>query len=148
MPASSPAAGAAGPAEFHFFCKAGAPVAPAKVARAMSSRGFAVEIAGEAPLHQRQGPVQITVDGAPVTVSFSAIGADHPEWAALRASAGGRPDGEQVLLALKLTDTRVTVRADDPRGVEWARELARSAALLHIGAFENPGAGRFVNFSR
>ncbi len=133
--------------EFHVFYKKGALPPVPELNRAMSSRGFAIELQGDAPPHERGEDLGLTVDGKPVAVSVSLTDAQAPEWAALRAAAADAVDGAARLSVLKNCDVRLTLKADGD-DARWARDVARNVGLLACGAYENLSASRFINFGR
>ncbi len=134
-------------AEFHVFYKKSALPPLAEINRAMCSRGFVIELQGDAAPHERTD-LALQVDGKPVPASVSAVDASSPTWAELRAAALDSEQGAARLSVLKNCDVRVTLRTDDADGAKWVRDVARNMGLLSCGAYENPSASKFINYGR
>jgi hypothetical protein len=132
---------------FHAFVKKAKLPPTREVARALSSRGWRVEISTEAPL-DAAGSLTLKVDGSPVQVAVAVASASEPAWAALAAAAQTDAQGELWLGILKANDLRLTFTGDDPKAVEWARECARGVGLLAAGGFHNPQQGTLLQFGR
>jgi hypothetical protein len=132
---------------FHAFVKKAKLPPTREVARALSSRGWRVEISTEAPL-DAAGSLTLKVDGSPVQVAVAVASATEPAWAALAAAAQTDAQGELWLGILKANDLRLTFTGDDPKAVEWARECARGVGLLAAGGFHNPQQGTLLQFGR
>ena len=113
----------------------------AELVRAMSSRGFLVEVDTEQSFADLSGKVPVKVDGADVDVSVSVAAVD----AASMPEADVDP--QVVRQVLKNTDTRITFMGEGS-GEAWARDIARAVGLLACGAFANPAQGRLINFGR
>lgn len=112
--------------------------------RAMSSRGWRVEIKSDSPLDQLSGAVPLEVDDAKVDLTVSVETPDASEVAAQRdqLEAAGDEESLKRSTVLKTTDIRFTFSGDE----KWARDVARGLALLACGAFENPADGRLLHF--
>ncbi|MFM2246576.1 MAG: hypothetical protein RL071_2650 [Pseudomonadota bacterium] len=132
---------------FHAFVKKAKLPPTREVARALSSRGWRVEISTEATL-DAAGSLTLKVDGSPVQVAVAVASASEPAWAALAAAAQTDAQGELWLGILKANDLRLTFTGDDPKAVEWARECARGVGLLAAGGFHNPQQGTLLQFGR
>lgn len=132
---------------FHAFVKKAKLPPTREVARALSSRGWRVEISTEAPL-DAAGSLTLKVDGSPVQVAVAVASATEPAWAALAAAAQTDAQGELWLGILKANDLRLTFTGDDPKAVEWARECARGVGLLAAGGFHNPQQGTLLQYGR
>ena len=113
----------------------------AELVRAMSSRGFRVEVDTEQSFADLSGKVPVKVDGADVDVSVSVAAVD----AASMPEADVDP--QVVRQVVKNTDTRITFTGEGS-GEAWARDIARAVGLLACGAFANPAQGRLINFGR
>lgn len=131
--------------EFHAYLKSDKQPDVDVLARALSSRGFAFRLEGDQPLHERSEDLGLTVDGQSYAVQVKSIEPDSPEWAALAAAAQDRPDGETLLKVLKNSNRRITLVADGD-AEPWARDVSRGAALLAVGAFENPTTGKLLYY--
>jgi hypothetical protein len=115
--------------------------------RAMSSRGFRVDLHTDKTLDQLGGSVTLQVNGAPVPVNLVVGEVAESPLAGQRAAleSGDVPDAEKKLTVLKTTDIHFVFEGEGP-GEVWARELARSLALLSCGAFENAQKGSLLHF--
>jgi len=107
-----------------------------EIKRALSSRGWAVEIDTEHTLDQLSGKLPLRIDDEPVEVAIEcatdfAPPADSESWRAVR----------------KLTDVKIAFSAED--GAEnWARDIARGVALLACGAYLPDGAAEPIHYGR
>jgi hypothetical protein len=128
--------------EFHAFLKSDKQPSLEALARALSSRGFSFAFSGEAALNERDD-LGLSVDGTAHTVQVSTVDAGSPAWAELAAGAHDRPNGETLLKVLKNSNRRITFSAEGDAS-SWARDVARGASLLAVGAFENVEAGTLI----
>ena len=133
---------------FHAFVKKAKLPPTREVARALSSRGWRVEISTEAPLDAAGASLTLKVDGSPVQVAVEVARASDPAWAALAEAAQSDAQGELWLGILKANDLRLTFTGEDPKAVEWARECARGVGLLGAGGFHNPQQGTLLQYGR
>ncbi len=129
-------------AEFIAFVRKSKMPAPAELARAMSSRGWLVEIDSEAALDQIGDTLPLKIDGNPVPLALQVgpVGED--------ALAGVEADESDARLVRKNTDLRVVFAGKDEASGKWARDTARALGLLACGAFANTESGKLVNFAR
>lgn len=128
--------------EFHTFLKSDKQPTVDALARALSSRGFSFVISGDTALHERSS-LGLSVDGSAHEITVSAIDAGTPAWAELASGAGDRADGETLLKVLKNSNRRITFAAEGD-AASWARDVARGASLLAVGAFENTEKGSLI----
>ena len=133
--------------EFHAFLKKEKLPPTKDVARALSSRGWRVEIDADKPIDELSA-LTLKVDGAAHTVPVPVSRASEGACANLVAAAQTSPEGETWLSLLKATDTRIVCSGDGAKGEEWARELARSIGLLCAGGFHNPQSGTVLQYGR
>lgn len=131
--------------EFHAYLQSKKQPDVEALTRALSSRGFAFELEGDQPLHERNSDLGLTVDGQSFAIAVKSIGPDSPEWAELAAAAQERSDGETLLKVLKNSNRRLTFVADGD-AAKWARDVSRGTALLAVGAFENPTSGTLLYY--
>ena len=113
----------------------------AELVRAMSSRGFLVELDTEQSFAEMSGKVPVTIDGTAVDVAVSVATVDP---ASMPAADVDPSVARQVV---KNTDTRITFTGEGA-GEAWARDIARAVGLLACGAFANPSKGKLINFGR
>ena len=128
--------------EFHAFLKSDKQPTVAELSRALSSRGFAFSFSGDTALNERTD-LGLTVDGNAHAVTVTTIEAGTPAWAELASGAHDRPDGETLLKVIKNCNRRITFSADG-EAATWARDVARGASLLAVGAFENVQKGSLL----
>lgn len=136
------------PQQFHAFVKKEKLPPTREVARALSSRGWRVEIATDAALDAAGGSLTLKVDGAAVEVGVAVTTAADPAWAAMGAAAQSDSQGETWLGILKANNLRLTFTGADEKAVEWARECARGVGLLAAGGFHNPQQGTLLQYGR
>ena len=118
------------------------------IIRAISSRGWRVDIEGEALLHTRSGTLVIKVEDEPVGIELSVEPTKSGALAAKATELAGAGDpNDAMLMVLKKTDYRVNFSGSDERGDFWSRVLARNFALLSVGAFESGVTGKLLNYS-
>jgi hypothetical protein len=113
----------------------------AELARAMSSRGFTVEVDTEQSFAELSGKVPVSIDGAAVDVSVAVAPVDPA------SMPEADVDPQVVRQVVKNTDTRITFTGEGT-GEAWARDIARAVGLLACGAFANPAQGKLINFGR
>lgn len=113
----------------------------AELVRAMSSRGFLVELDTEQSFAEMSGKVPVTIDGTAVDVAVSVATVDPASMPAADV------DPSVVRQVVKNTDTRITFTGEGA-GEAWARDIARAVGLLACGAFANPSKGKLINFGR
>jgi hypothetical protein len=119
-----------------------------EVLRAMSSRGWRVDIAGEEPLHARTGALAITIENEPVTIELSVLSTKEGELAEQAAAlASGGDLNNTMLRVLKKTDYRISFVGSDEKGDFWSRVLARNLAILSVGAFESSVTGKLLYYA-
>ena len=119
-----------------------------EVIRAMSSRGWRVDITGEEPLHARSGALSITVEDEPVTIELSVLSTKEGELAEQANALASAGDPNSVMLrVLKKTDYRISFVGGDEKGEFWSRVLARNLAILSVGAFESSVTGKLLYYA-
>ena len=107
-----------------------------EILRALSSRGWALELEGDAALTERAGELGLKVDGETVPLQLAVDTEDlglgqGPEWKAVAKGA----------------DVRLRFSSEHDEG-RWARDVARGVALLSMGAFLAPGKDVPLHFGR
>lgn len=107
-----------------------------EIKRALSSRGWAVEIDTESTIDQLSGKLPLRIDDVPVEVAIECATdygelAEGASWAAVR----------------KLTDVKISLSGQDD-GARWARDIARGVALLACGAYLADGAEEPIHYGR
>ena len=128
--------------EFHAFIKKSKLPAASEVARAMSSRGWRVEIPGAAALDAVGSRLEIQVDGKPLQLGVKIAHASDPDFAAPAQSA----DPGVLQGVLKAADFRIAFVGDGQDAETWARDAARALALLATGAFANPQRNTLLHY--
>lgn len=113
----------------------------AELVRAMSSRGFLVELDTEQTFAELSGKLPVKVDGADVDVSVAVAPVDPA------SMPEADVDPQVVRQVVKNTDTRITFTGEGA-GEAWARDIARAVGLLACGAFANPAQGKLINYGR
>lgn len=128
--------------EFIAFVRKSKMPPASELARAMSSRGWLVEIDSEAALDEIGGSFPLKIDGNPVplTLSVGPVGDDALE--------GVNADEVDARLVRKNTDLRFAFSAEDDANGKWARDTARALGLLACGAFANGSTGNLVNYAK
>ncbi len=122
---------------FHAFVNRDKMPPTAEVCRALASRGLRVGFDTSVDLTNPGGPLQVTLDGETVAVSVEA-----------RPTAGMTADDEALRAVLKAFDLRLTFSSDEVAAGSWPREIARTLALLAMGAYENPQSDLVLHFGR
>ena len=118
------------------------------VIRAMSSRGWRVDIEGDELLHTRSGTLSIKVEDEDVSIGLSVDSTKDGELAAKTTELAGAGDPNDTMLrVLKKTDYRVSFSGSDEKSDFWSRVLARNFALLSVGAFESSVTGKLLYYS-
>jgi hypothetical protein len=107
-----------------------------EILRALSSRGWAIELEGEAALPERAGDLGLKIDGQPVPVQLRVDTEDL-----------GLGEGEAWKAVAKGSDVRLRFSSDHEGG-RWARDVARGVALLAMGAFLTDGADTPLQYGR
>ncbi|HJN77610.1 MAG TPA: hypothetical protein QGF58_27065 [Myxococcota bacterium] len=106
------------------------------IKRALSSRGWAVEIDTEHTLDELSGKLPLRVDDEPIEVAIEC------------STDFGRDTDSDVWAAVhKLTDVRIRFTGDG-QGARWARDIARGVALLACGAYLADGAEEPIHYGR
>lgn len=108
----------------------------AEILRALSSRGWALELEGEAALTERAGELGLKVDGNTVPLAL-----------AVETEDLGLGEGEAWKAVAKGADVRLRFTSEHEEG-RWARDVARGVALLAMGAFLPPGADTPLHYGR
>jgi hypothetical protein len=111
-----------------------------EISRAMSSRGWAVVLPESPTLAEASGSFTIKVDGNPVELS---VGVDA---VSSLADADTAELGEIAAKVVKTTDVRISFSGTDEDSKRWSRDVARSVALLALGAFQDPDSGKTLHF--
>lgn len=112
----------------------------AQIGRALSSRGWAIELPESPALSEASGTFTIQVDGAPVELN---VGTD---------AVSGLPDsdvaelGDKAAKVVKTTDVRISFSGSDENAERWSRDVARGVALLALGCFQDPSSGKTLHF--
>jgi hypothetical protein len=118
------------------------------VIRAMSSRGWRVDIESSDPMHLWSGPLEIKIDGEPIAIEVSVSETDKGELAERRKALEVADDPNATLLrVLKKTDFRINFAGGDQKGEFWSRVLARNVAILSVGAFESSVTGKLLYYA-
>ncbi len=122
--------------EYSAFVRTDRLPSTADVLRALSSRGWALELDGDDALSARSGELGLTIDGQPVPVQISVDTDDL-----------GLGEGEAWTAVAKASDVRLRFSSDHEGG-RWARDVARGVALLAMGAYLADGADAPIHFGR
>jgi hypothetical protein len=112
----------------------------AKISQVLSSRGWSIQLPESPALAQASGSFTIQIDGSPVVLS---IGVDDVSGLAEADVAGL---GDVAAKVVKTTDVRISFSGSDENSTRWSRDVARGVALLALGAFQDPGAGKTLHF--
>ena len=134
--------------QFHAFVQKKKLPPTREVARALSSRGWRVEIGTDAALDAAGDRLTLSVDGAAVQLGLAAAQSSDPVWASLQSAAQSDSQGHLWLGILKANDLRLTFTGVDEKSIEWARECARSVGLLAAGGFHNPQNSTLLQYGR
>ena len=111
-----------------------------KISRALSSRGWAVQLPESPAITEASGSFAIQVDGSTVELT---VGVD---------SVNSLPDtevaslGDHAAKVVKTTDLRIRLTGADETSTRWSRDIARGLALLALGAFQDPESGKTLHF--
>ena len=132
-------------AVFHAYVRNDLLPSVAEITRAMSSRGFKVEIPEvEALGSDTAAELPVKVDAQDVSVKFQYVSAKDGGFDALRAGLGEHYDQGTYKEVLRQMEMRLSFEGD----ANWCRELARTVALLGAGAYENPGNQKLLFYGR
>jgi hypothetical protein len=111
----------------------------AEISRAMSSRGWAVELPESPSIAEANGSFTIQVDGSPVELSIGVADVSS------LADADVARLGDKATKVVKTTDVQISLSGSDENSTRWSRDVARSVALLALGAFQDP-SGTTLHF--
>lgn len=132
-------------AVFHAYVRNDLLPSVAEITRAMSSRGFKVEIPEvEAFASDTATDLPVKIDAEDIPVKFQFISSKDGGFDALRAGLGEHYDQGTYKEVLRQMELRLTFEGD----ANWCRELARTVALLGAGAYENPGQQKLLFYGR
>lgn len=107
-----------------------------EIKRALSSRGWAVEIDTEHTLDELSGKLPLRIDDQPVEVSIECA-----------TDYGQLAESEAWRQVRKLTDVKISLSAGADNA-QWARDIARGVALLACGAYLADGAEEPIHYGR
>ena len=112
----------------------------AQIGRALSSRGWAIELPESPALAEASGPFTIQVDGQPVELN---VGIDAVSGL---AESDVAELGAKAAKIVKTTDVRISFSGSDDNAERWSRDVARGVALLALGCFQDTQAGKTLHF--
>lgn len=132
-------------AVFHAYVRNDLLPSVADITRAMSSRGFKVEIPEvEAFAADTAQALPVKVDAQDVPVSFQFLSDKDGGFDALRSGIAEHYDQGTYKEVLRQMELRLSFEGD----ANWCRELARTVALLGAGAYENPSNQKLLFYGR
>ena len=112
----------------------------ADIGRALSSRGWSVELPESPSLCDTNGKFTITIDGQDINLEIGTAPVDSI------AEAEIAKLGETAAKIMKTTDVRVSFSGTDDLSAKWSRDIARGVALLSLGAFHDAASGTTLHY--
>ena len=112
----------------------------AGISRALSSRGWAIQLPDSPALAEASGTFTIQVDGSPVELSVGVDAVSSLPEADVAAL------GDSAAKVVKTTDVRISFSGSDANSTRWSRDVARGVALLALGCFQDPTSGKTLHF--
>lgn len=130
---------------FHAYVRRDELPPVSEIVRAMSSRGWRVSISGVETLAEASdGALPVQIDDQDTAITFKRLEDGKGEFDALRSELPQHFDQETYKEVLRQMELRLSFTGD----AVWAREMARSVALLSAGAFENPQDNKLLFYGR